>query len=101
MNKMSKLEFDTEKYFKDDLGRSVHVRYTDDIGRCGIVEIMGDGYVIAAYVIRNIDGELACELREVHDRLTQETIEADTMMAALRYGREIADLAIRVKGENV
>lgn len=95
---MSKLEIETKKIFEDELGRSVYVRYTDHAGRCGIVEIMGDGYVIAAYALRTVDHEPMAELREIHDRLTKENIEPETMMEALRYGRKIADLAVEVKG---
>ncbi len=91
---MSKLDLDKTFVNGDS---NIHVRYTEATGRCGVVEIMGDGYVIAAYKVRDVDGEPHAVLYEIHDRLTNEKWgDPALLLQVLEYGRKLANIAVEV-----
>jgi hypothetical protein len=80
-----------KRTFKSTNGREIWVESIardTKINSQFLVHLMGRGYVIAFWA-PHLEGP---QLEPVGSRITEEDVDADTMMAALEYGQKLADL---------
>lgn len=84
-----------KKTFRSSNGREIWVELINPESRINshyITRMMGPGYVIAFWAPRpETEGVV---LEPVQARITEEDVDDEVMMAALRYGQRLSELAL-------